>query len=217
MVSFCHRPPAEGAATGVERVAEARLPTAHGEFVAVAYRDAGGIEHLALTRSFDAAAVPLVRVHSECLTGDVLGSARCDCGSQLERAMAIVGAEGGVVVYVRGHEGRGIGLGHKLAAYALQDQGLDTVDANEALGFPADARTYDVASAILADLGLVRVRLLTNNPAKSEGLAGLGIEVVERVALPGLTTEENLRYLQTKRERMAHVLELTPPAGEESA
>jgi 3,4-dihydroxy 2-butanone 4-phosphate synthase/GTP cyclohydrolase II len=121
------------------------------------------------------------------------------------------------VVYVRGHEGRGIGLAHKLAAYALQDQGLDTVDANEALGFPADARTYDVAGAILADLGLRRVRLLTNNPAKSDGLVGLGIEVVERVPLPGLTTEENLRYLQTKRERMAHVLDFAPSAGGESA
>ena len=202
MVSFRYRRPL------VERTGQARVPTVHGAFVAFAYRDRDGHEHLAsVAGDIEALAAPLVRVHSECLTGDVLGSTRCDCGSQLDRALAAVAASpGGVVVYVRGHEGRGIGLGHKLQAYELQDGGLDTVDANHALGFPADARRYDVAAAILGDLGISRVRLLSNNPAKVDGLTRHGIEVTKRVPLPGATTPENLRYLETKRARMAHAL-----------
>lgn len=193
---------------GVERTASARLPTAHGDFTAHGYRSADGIEHIAYVAG-DLASVdaPLVRVHSECLTGDVFGSLRCDCGSQLQEAMRRVGAsDGGVVVYLRGHEGRGIGLGHKLAAYALQDEGLDTVDANLALGFPPDARDYAVGTAILADLGVQRIRLLTNNPSKFIGLADDHLEVIEQVPLHGVTNDENVRYLETKRERMGHLL-----------
>jgi 3,4-dihydroxy 2-butanone 4-phosphate synthase / GTP cyclohydrolase II len=213
MVAFRYR------RADVERTGQARVPTVHGEFTAYAYRDREGNDHLA-SASGDLASIdaPLVRVHSECLTGDVLGSTRCDCGSQLERAMtAVAAAAAGLVVYVRGHEGRGIGLGQKLRAYELQDSGLDTVDANHALGFPTDARKYDVAAAILADLGVTSVRLLSNNPAKSAGLTAAGIEVVETVALHGVTTDENLRYLETKRDRMSHSLEPVGPAGEASA
>jgi 3,4-dihydroxy 2-butanone 4-phosphate synthase/GTP cyclohydrolase II len=147
-------------------------------------------------------------VHSECLTGDVLRSRRCDCGPQLDAAMAAVAAEGrGVVLYVRGHEGRGIGLIHKLQAYQLQDAGADTVDANLALGMPADARDYGTGAQILADLGIKSMRLLTNNPEKRAGLEGYGLEILSRVALPSRATPENLRYLQTKRDRMGHDLQ----------
>jgi 3,4-dihydroxy 2-butanone 4-phosphate synthase/GTP cyclohydrolase II len=219
MVSFRNRPDAP-TFTLVERTGRARIPTRHGTFTAYGYRDGQGLEHIAYvgedTATVDA---PLVRVHSECLTGDVFGSLRCDCGSQLDRALEVVGgADAGVIVYVRGHEGRGIGLGHKLQAYELQDTGMDTVDANHALGFPADSREYDVAAAILHDLEVRRVRLLSNNPAKSEGLSLHGIEVTEQVPLLGTTTSENLRYLETKRERMAHTFEPTPGIpGEETA
>jgi 3,4-dihydroxy 2-butanone 4-phosphate synthase/GTP cyclohydrolase II len=205
--------------TLVERVAEARLPTRHGDFRAIGFRSTvDSAEHLALVRGDlgDGDAV-LVRVHSECLTGDVLGSLRCDCGPQLDAALQAVAAEGrGVVVYLRGHEGRGIGLLHKLAAYGLQDGGRDTVDANLDLGLPADARDFGIGAQILADLGVRSVRLLTNNPAKLVGMAGFGFEVVERVPLPVHLTPENAAYLVTKRDRMGHDLpglpDLGPPA-----
>jgi 3,4-dihydroxy 2-butanone 4-phosphate synthase / GTP cyclohydrolase II len=194
----------------VERVAEARIPTAHGEFLAVGYDSLiDGIEHVALVRGDlgDGENV-LVRVHSECLTGDVFGSLRCDCGPQLDTALATVAAEGrGVVLYVRGHEGRGIGLMHKLQAYQLQDSGHDTVDANLALGMPADSRDYGTGAQILADLGVKSMRLLTNNPAKRVGLEGYGLRIAERVKLPVRPNPENLRYLRTKRDRLGHDLD----------
>jgi 3,4-dihydroxy 2-butanone 4-phosphate synthase / GTP cyclohydrolase II len=193
----------------VERVAEARIPTRHGAFVAYGYDNIlDGIEHIALVcgEIGDGEGV-LVRVHSECLTGDVFGSLRCDCGPQLDAALAAVAAEGrGVVLYVRGHEGRGIGLMHKLQAYQLQESGVDTVDANLALGMPADARDYGTGAQILVDLGVRSMRLLTNNPDKRAGLEGYGLRVIERVALPVRPTRENLHYLRTKRDRMGHDL-----------
>jgi 3,4-dihydroxy 2-butanone 4-phosphate synthase / GTP cyclohydrolase II len=198
----------------VEALAEAVLPTRHGEFRAVGYRDTlVGAEHIALVRGDlgDGADV-LVRVHSECLTGDVFGSRRCDCGTQLDEALRAIAREGrGVLLYLRGHEGRGIGLMHKLAAYRLQDLGHDTVDANLALGLPADARDYGTGAQILADLGVHTVRLLTNNPTKADGLTGHGLDIVERVGLPVTPTPENLRYLTTKRDRMGHDLPGLPP------
>ncbi len=198
----------------VTRVTETVLPTKHGIFQVIGYRDGAGTEHVALARGLDQdrrlstegrSGVPLVRVHSECLTGDAFGSWRCDCGEQLDTALAAVAAEGlGVVVYVRGHEGRGIGLLAKLKAYALQDQGVDTVDANTALGLPVDARRYDQAAEILQDLGISSIRLLSGNPAKEEALAALGITVVERRGLPVVQRPENAGYLATKRDRMRH-------------
>ena len=193
----------------VRKVADAKIPTAHGDFQAVGYESVlDGTDHLALVRGDigDGRDV-LVRVHSECLTGDVFGSRRCDCGPQLDAALAAVAAEGrGVVLYVRGHEGRGIGLMHKLQAYQLQDSGSDTVDANIELGLPADARDYGTGAQILVDLGVRTMRLLSNNPTKRAGLEGYGLEIVGRVPLPTLATPENLRYLKTKRDRMGHDL-----------
>jgi 3,4-dihydroxy 2-butanone 4-phosphate synthase/GTP cyclohydrolase II len=193
----------------VVRVAEARIPTAHGTFRAVGYDSKlDGIEHIALVYGdIEDGENVLVRVHSECLTGDVFGSLRCDCGPQLDAALAAVAAEGrGVVLYMRGHEGRGIGLMHKLQAYQLQDNGHDTVDANLALGVPADARDYGQGAQILVDLGIKSMRLLTNNPAKRVGLDGYGLAIVDRVPLPIRPNAENLRYLRTKRDRMGHEL-----------
>ncbi|MGH3822484.1 MAG: bifunctional 3,4-dihydroxy-2-butanone-4-phosphate synthase/GTP cyclohydrolase II [Pseudonocardiaceae bacterium] len=194
----------------VERVAEARIPTVYGEFRAIGFDSLlDGIEHIALVAGEigDGTDV-LVRVHSECLTGDVLGSLRCDCGPQLDAALAAVATEGrGVVLYMRGHEGRGIGLMHKLQAYQLQDAGADTVDANLALGMPADARDYGTGSQILVDLGVRSMRLLTNNPAKRAGLEGYGLTITGRVPLPIRPNPENLRYLRTKRDRMGHDLD----------
>ncbi|BCB74299.1 bifunctional 3,4-dihydroxy-2-butanone-4-phosphate synthase/GTP cyclohydrolase II [Phytohabitans flavus] len=195
----------------VERVAEARLPTPHGLFRAVGYRAEfePEAEHVALVYGDlgDGEDV-LVRAHSECLTGDVFGSLRCDCGPQLEAALARVAAEGrGVVLYMRGHEGRGIGLLHKLQAYQLQDLGRDTVDANLELGLPADARDYGSGAQILYDLGVRSMRLLTNNPAKREGLSGHGLRIVGRESLPIRPHPENVRYLRTKRDRMGHILD----------
>jgi 3,4-dihydroxy 2-butanone 4-phosphate synthase / GTP cyclohydrolase II len=195
--------------TQVVRVAEARIPTAHGTFMAVGYDSKlDGIEHIALVYGdLGDGENTLVRVHSECLTGDVFGSLRCDCGPQLDAALAAVAAEGrGVVLYMRGHEGRGIGLMHKLQAYQLQDDGADTVDANLALGVPADARDYGQGAQILVDLGIRSMRLLTNNPAKRIGLDGYGLTIVDRVSLPSRPNAENLRYLRTKRDRMGHDL-----------
>lgn len=201
--------PSEGE---VELVASARIPTKYGDFTAHAYRASDGEDHVAYVIGDLTSAEPvLVRVHSECLTGDLLGSIRCDCGSQLDAALELIGTVGrGVVVYLRGHEGRGIGIADKLRAYELQDQGRDTVEANQELGLPVDAREYGVGAAMLRDLGVTAVRLLTNNPAKLEGLAAEGLTIVERVALRTDPTEENLHYLETKRLRMGHML------GEES-
>lgn len=193
----------------VERVAEARIPTAHGTFRTVGYDSKlDGIEHIALIYGDigDGEDI-LVRVHSECLTGDVLGSLRCDCGPQLEAALARVAEAGrGVVLYMRGHEGRGIGLMHKLQAYQLQDDGADTVDANLALGMAVDGRDYGQGAQILSDLGIRSMRLLTNNPAKRVGLESYGLRIVGREALPIRPNSENLRYLRTKRDRMGHEL-----------
>jgi 3,4-dihydroxy 2-butanone 4-phosphate synthase/GTP cyclohydrolase II len=193
----------------VERVAVTTLPTDHGEFTAYGYRiSIDDSEHIALVHGDVSGPEPvLTRVHSECLTGDVFGSHRCDCGPQLEEAMARIVAEGrGVVVYLRGHEGRGIGLVAKLQAYALQDAGRDTVDANLDLGLPADARHYGTATQILRDLGVASVRLLTNNPAKTLSLEDFGVPVAERVPLTPHPTDHNLAYLRTKRDRMGHDL-----------
>lgn len=191
----------------VEKVADARLPLPQGEFRAVGFLSkVTGKELIALVHGDigDGENV-LVRVHSECLTGDVLGSLRCDCGPQLHAALDAVAAEGrGVVLYIRGHEGRGIGLLQKLRAYELQDEGVDTVDANLNLGLPSDSREYGSGAQVLAALGVHSMRLLTNNPAKRAGLEGYGLSIVERVALPVHSNPENVRYLTTKRDRMGH-------------
>ncbi|MDO8310161.1 MAG: bifunctional 3,4-dihydroxy-2-butanone-4-phosphate synthase/GTP cyclohydrolase II [Actinomycetota bacterium] len=199
----------------VTRVAETRLPTAFGEFTAYGYRsDTDESEHIALVVGDIGDGMDvLVRVHSECLTGDVFGSLRCDCGPQLHAALQRVSEEGrGVVLYVKGHEGRGIGLLHKLRAYTLQDAGRDTVDANLELGLPADARDYGTGAQILADMGVRSMRLLTNNPAKRAGLEGYGLSIVERVPLEIVPNEHNRAYLQAKVDRMGHTLEPESPA-----
>ncbi|MFP5299129.1 MAG: GTP cyclohydrolase II, partial [Actinomycetota bacterium] len=193
----------------VERVTEARIPTAFGEFRTVAYESFDGREHVALVKGEPAGKDNvLVRVHSECFTGDVLGSIRCDCGTQLADAMKKISDEGeGVIVYIRGHEGRGIGLRHKLEAYALQDKGFDTVEANIELGFAVDSRDYGVGAQILVDLGISTMRLLTNNPTKRAGLEGYGLHIVERVPLQSVPNPENIRYLTTKKEKLGHLLD----------
>ncbi len=196
----------------IEPVVTTRLPTANGEFTAHGFRSGiDGSEHIALVHGDITTGTPLVRVHSECLTGDVFGSLRCDCGPQLEASQrVIVEAGAGVIVYVRGHEGRGIGLVDKLRAYAAQDAGADTVDANSDLGLPVDARDYTHAAQVLRELGVTRLRLLSNNPAKVEALGALGIEVAGRTPLPAGITDDNLRYLRTKRDRMGHDLPWLP-------
>ena len=200
----------------VERSATVSLPTPFGAFVAHGYTSRlDGATHVALVAG-DVAGRPdvLVRVHSECLTGDVFHSLRCDCGAQLEQAMRLIQAEGrGVVLYILGHEGRGIGLLNKLRAYELQERGHDTVEANEVLGFPADLRDYGIGAQILADLGLTSMRLLTNNPTKIVGLEGYGLEVTEQVPLEVPACPQNIRYLRTKREKMAHRLKLAGAPG----
>jgi len=203
----------------VSRVVETQLPNAHGEWRAVGYLDSvTGTEHVALVLGDLGDGTDILgRVHSECLTGDVLGSRRCDCGTQLDAAMAAVAAEGrGVICYLRGHEGRGIGLLSKLRAYQLQDGGADTVDANLELGLPVDARDYSVGAQILADLGVRSVRLLTNNPAKVTGLAESGLEVTGMIRLPAVPTRENLRYLIAKRDRFGHQIDGLPALNGES-
>ena len=200
----------------VIRVAETRLPTAHGDFTAYGYRiTIDDSEHVALVYGDVSGPEPvLTRVHSECLTGDVFGSHRCDCGPQLNEAMAQIVAEGrGVVVYLRGHEGRGIGLVAKLQAYALQDTGRDTVDANLDLGLPADGRHYGTATQVLRDLGIESVRLLTNNPDKTASLEDFGIKVAETLPLAIHPTDDNIDYLRTKRDRMGHLLPDLPEAA----
>ena len=195
----------------VTRVSEARMPLDAAVFTAIGYREElTGLEHVALVLG-DIADRPgvLVRVHSECLTGDVFGSRRCDCGAQLELALERIAEEGaGAVVYLRGHEGRGIGLLAKLHAYRLQDDGLDTYEANHRLGYPSDRRDYGVGMQILRDLGINEMRLLTNNPSKRIGLEGYGLSVAERVALKTEPTPENIRYLSAKQRRMGHSLDL---------
>ncbi|MFM7763740.1 MAG: GTP cyclohydrolase II, partial [Acidimicrobiaceae bacterium] len=191
----------------VERIGSANVPTEWGNFDCVAYRSTiDGIEHLAFVLGDLTTPEPvLTRVHSECLTGDVFGSRRCDCGPQLATAMKAVQEQGrGVIVYLRGHEGRGIGIGHKIRAYSLQDEGLDTVDANLELGLPVDSREYGIGAQILADLGARELRLMTNNPAKYGGIAGYGLSVVERVSIITESTPENSSYLATKRDRLGH-------------
>ncbi len=193
----------------VQHFAAARIPTDFGEFMAHAYRSVlDGVEHVAYVMGdVDGGSPPLVRVHSECLTGDILASTRCDCGPQLHLALQRIGEEGrGVLVYLRGHEGRGIGIAHKIRAYALQDDGLDTVDANSAQGLPVDSREYGVGANILADLGVSAMRLMTNNPTKFGGLEGYGLEITERVPIEVDPNPENIRYLETKRTRMGHDL-----------
>jgi 3,4-dihydroxy 2-butanone 4-phosphate synthase/GTP cyclohydrolase II len=204
----------------VEPVAEARLPTRHGPFTARVFRDiVEGREHIALVRGeIRGAESVLVRVHSECVTGDLFGSLRCDCGAQLDAALARVASEGrGVVVYLRGHEGRGIGLIAKLHAYRLQDQGRDTVEANVELGLPVDSRNYDVGAQILTQLGLTTIRLMSNNPAKFAALEGYPLRVVERVPLWTPSTAENAAYLSTKRAKLGHLLDVPAIAAGEAA
>ena len=210
----------------IERGTAARLPTEFGEFTAVGYRSIlDGKHHLALVKGeVNGAQDVLVRVHSECLTGDVFGSQRCDCGDQLQAAMRMIAAEGtGVLLYIA-QEGRGIGLLNKLRAYELQDQGMDTVEANIALGFPPDLRDYGIGAQILVDLGLTTIRLLTNNPKKIVGLGGYGLSVIDRVAIEMDPVDDNVEYLRTKRDKMGHVLHhqdlrfeedgSEPPAGD---
>ncbi|MBU0758749.1 MAG: bifunctional 3,4-dihydroxy-2-butanone-4-phosphate synthase/GTP cyclohydrolase II [Candidatus Omnitrophica bacterium] len=195
----------------VDRVCSTYLPTEYGNFGLYVYVSRiDNFNHLALVKGDVRTKEPvLVRVHSECLTGDVLGSKRCDCGEQLHSAMRIIGKKGrGVILYMRQHEGRGIGLVNKIKAYCLQDKGLDTVEANEKLGFKADLRDYGIGAQILADVGLKKIKLMTNNPKKIVGLEGYGLEVVERVALEIKPTRTNKRYLRTKKEKLGHALNL---------
>jgi 3,4-dihydroxy 2-butanone 4-phosphate synthase/GTP cyclohydrolase II len=195
----------------VRRIAgPVRIPTAYGDFSGYAYESVIDNEHhLAVVKGEVAGKGPvLVRVHSECLTGDVFGSLRCDCGPQLSEAVRLIAEEGtGVVIYLRGHEGRGIGLAHKLRAYHLQEEGRDTVDANLELGLPVDNREYGIGAQMLVDLGVTTMRLMTNNPMKYGGLEGFGLDIVERVPLTSHHNPENLTYLRTKRERLGHLLE----------
>ena len=195
----------------VRRVSEARIPTKYGDFTAYVFGSLlDDVEHIAFVRGEVAGKQDvLVRVHSECLTGDVFGSLRCDCGVQLDTALGQVAAEGeGVVVYLRGHEGRGIGLGHKMRAYRLQEEGRDTVEANEDLGLPVDSREYGIGAQLLVDLGVTTMRLMTNNPAKYGGLEGFGLEIVDRVPLATIPTSENIAYLRAKQQKMGHLLDI---------
>jgi len=189
----------------LERIAHSELPTRFGDFTVHAFRCEGGLEHVALVAG-EPGLGALVRVHSECATGDIFGSLRCDCGDQLAAALDAISAAGsGLLIYLRGHEGRGIGLVNKIRAYALQDRGLDTIEANHQLGFPADAREYGAAIAILREFGLSEIRLLTNNPDKIAALEEAGIKVVERVPLWTAPNPHNSRYLETKRAAMGHI------------
>jgi 3,4-dihydroxy 2-butanone 4-phosphate synthase/GTP cyclohydrolase II len=194
----------------VRKVAEATIPTEVGEFRSLVYESVlDGEQHLAFVKGdVSGQEDVLVRVHSECLTGDVFGSLRCDCGPQLNTALARIAKEGtGVLVYLRGHEGRGIGLGHKIRAYQLQEDGRDTVDANLELGLPIDNREYGIGAQILVDLGITTMRLMTNNPVKYGGLEGFGLDITDRVSLESSPTPHNIGYLRTKKERLGHLLE----------
>lgn len=195
---------------------EVELPTAFGNFRARAWTENGtGIEHLSVSADGKSDEVPLVRLHSECLTGDVMGSYRCDCGEQLDMALKLIHEQGGTLIYLRGHEGRGIGLANKLRAYALQEAGADTVEANEQLGLPVDARNYRAAAQILTELGHGRIRLLSNNPDKESKLLEYGIAVQEMVPTQVPARIQNERYLLTKRDRMNHKLSLLTDLDEE--
>ena len=193
----------------VDPIAQARIPTIYGDFTGHVFRDFDGQEHVAMVHGQIMGSDPvMVRVHSECLTGDILSSLRCDCGTQLHTALETIAREGaGVLVYLRGHEGRGIGIGHKIAAYSLQDQGHDTVDANLELGLPVDRREYGIGAQILVELGVTKMRLITNNPKKIGGLAGYGLEIIERVPTVTAPNPENVAYLRTKQLRMGHLIE----------
>jgi 3,4-dihydroxy 2-butanone 4-phosphate synthase / GTP cyclohydrolase II len=200
----------------VKRSADTTIPTMHGTFRAVAYESlVDGRVHVAFVLGDVVGRENLlVRVHSECLTGDVFGSLRCDCGSQLQLALGAIAKQGeGVLLYIRGHEGRGIGLRHKLMAYELQREGRDTVEANEDLGFAADLRDYGIGAQILQDLGVTTMRLMTNNPSKRSGIEGYGLKIVERVPLQTLPTAENIAYLRTKRDKLGHLLDLEEEGG----
>jgi 3,4-dihydroxy 2-butanone 4-phosphate synthase/GTP cyclohydrolase II len=204
----------------VTKVAEANIPTEHGDFRSIAYESiVDGRTHVALvTGDMGDGADVLTRVHSECLTGDVFGSLRCDCGEQLDRAMELIGREGrGVILYIRGHEGRAIGITHKLRAYELQERGRDTVEANIELGFPADQRDYGIGAQILYDLGVRSMRLLTNNPEKRAGLEGHGLAIKERLPLQTDPTPQNVGYLRAKREKLGHLLDLPGADAEAQA
>ncbi|SNT23041.1 GTP cyclohydrolase II [Noviherbaspirillum humi] len=203
-------PAAAAPAPVIEHVATSLLPTRHGGFHIHVYRcPDDGIEHVALVRGdVRGKERVLVRAHSECLTGDVFGSMRCDCGEQLDKAMALIAEAGeGVIVYMRGHEGRGIGLGNKILAYALQDQGQDTVEANLALGLPVDTRDFQMAVSILGELGVKTVRLITNNPGKMRKLAEHGLHIVERIPVVTERTPHNIAYLRAKQEKLGHFLD----------
>jgi 3,4-dihydroxy 2-butanone 4-phosphate synthase/GTP cyclohydrolase II len=193
----------------VRLVSEARIPAEGGQFRAYVYESVlDGEQHLALVMGEVAGHEDvLVRVHSECLTGDVFGSLRCDCGPQLRASLARIEEEGrGVLIYLRGHEGRGIGLGHKIRAYQLQEEGHDTVDANLQQGLPVDSREYGIGAQMLVDLGVTTMRVMTNNPSKYGGLEGFGLDITERIPLQLTPNPENIAYLRTKRERMGHIL-----------
>jgi 3,4-dihydroxy 2-butanone 4-phosphate synthase/GTP cyclohydrolase II len=195
----------------INKIEEADLPTKFGHFKIMVYQDAiHGDQHVALVKGDLQKDEPtLVRAHSQCLTGDTFGSARCDCGEQLSRSMEIIEKEGkGVILYILNHEGRGIGLANKIKAYAIQDQGIDTVEANEKLGFKPDHRDYGLGAQILVSLGVNKLRLITNNPRKFIGLAGYGLEIVDRVPIEIPPNQTNRRYLKTKKEKMGHILEL---------
>ncbi len=195
----------------VRRVSTASIPTVHGEFAAHVFESMlDGTEHIAFVRGeIEGHENVLVRVHSECLTGDVFGSYRCDCGPQLDAALEMIAAEGrGVVIYLRGHEGRGIGLGHKLRAYALQEGGRDTVQANEDLGLPVDSREYGIGAQMLVDLGVTTMKLMTNNMSKYGGLDGYGLEIVDRVSIDTPPRPENAAYLRTKAEKLGHLIDM---------
>ena len=194
----------------IKRIAEARIPTPWGDFTCYVYESVlDGEQHVAMAKgAVQGEENVLVRVHSECLTGDVFHSLRCDCGVQLDAAMQKIAEDGlGVLVYLRGHEGRGIGIGHKIRAYSLQEEGHDTVEANMELGLPVDSREYGIGAQILNDLGITTMRLMTNNPAKYGGLEGFGLEITERVPVLSAPNPENIDYLRTKREKMGHLLE----------
>ncbi len=204
----------------VERMSEAVIPTRHGDFTAVVFESLlDGEQHMAFVKGDPAGKSDvLVRVHSECLTGDIFGSLRCDCGSQLDAALGQIAEAGeGVLIYLRGHEGRGIGLGHKIRAYSLQDTGLDTVDANLELGLPADSREYGIGAQMLVDLGVSTMVLMTNNPSKYGGLEGYGLDITGRIGLQTVPTAENIAYLRTKQQRMGHLLDLDDDQPEQGS